>query len=117
MNDLPCNPMTDDAIIGKVGEIMTNLERNRKLQELAKNNGLDVKNTIQFTEDTINNIAVAVVSLYLAKRTGDPDYPALVRAGMQHRKLKSDVINKYKDQANQLIDRYKTSIREDLGSI
>lgn len=117
MNDLPCNPMTDDAIIGKVGEVMTNLERNRKLQELAKNNGLDVKNTIQFTEDTINNIAVAVVSLYLAKRTGDPDYSTLVRAGMQHRKLKSDVINKYKDQANQLIDRYKTSIREDLGSI
>ena len=111
MDDTIC---TDDAIIQKVGTIMTNLAQNQKLQELAKSNGLDVKNTIQLTEDTSNNIAVSVVALMLAKRNGDSDYSALVRAGMNHRKIKADVINKYKDQANQLIDRYKSSIRESI---
>lgn len=106
---------TDDSMIEKVGLIMTKLTQNQKLQELAKNNGLDVKNTVQFTEETSNNIAVAVVALMLAKRSMDPDYSALVRAGMSHRKIKTDLINKYKDQANQIIDRYKNQMRDSLA--
>lgn len=106
--------VTDDDMIAKVGQIMTNLKQNQKLQELAKNNGLDVKNTIQFTDETSKNIAVATVSLMLAKRSGDPDYAALVRAGMSHRKLRVDLINKFKDQANQMIEKFETSARENL---
>ena len=105
---------SDDAMIQKIGQVMTKLHQNQQLQELAKANGLDVKNTIQFTEETANNIAVAVVSLMLAKRSSDPDYSALVRAGMNHRKIKTELINKYKSQANQLIDKYKMSIRDNL---
>jgi hypothetical protein len=107
--------LTDDDMIQKVGTIMTNLNQNQRLQELAKSNGLDVKNTIQFTEETTNNIAVSVVALMLAKRESDPDYGALVRAGMNHRKIRVDLINKYKDQANQLIDRYKSEMRDNLA--
>lgn len=108
---------SDDAIIQKVGEVMTKLNQNKQLQELAKANGLDVKNTIQFTDDTINNITVSIVSLMLAKREQDPDYMALTRAGMNHRRLKNELINKRKSQANQLIERYKNSIRGDLASV
>lgn len=111
------NVFTDDDIIQKVGTIMTKLTQNQKLQELAKTNGLDVKNTLQLTNDTSNIIAVSTVALMLAKREQDSDYDALVRAGMQHRKLKTELINKYKDQANQLIERYKSSIRDDLASV
>jgi hypothetical protein len=106
--------ITDDAILAKVGEIMGNLKKNQQLQDLAKNNGLDVKNTIQYTDETSKNVAVGVISLMLAKRANDPDYAAVVRAGLSHRKCRCDVINKYKDQANQLIEKFKTSVRENL---
>lgn len=111
------NVFTDDDIIQKVGTIMTKQTQNQKLQELAKSNGLDVRNTLQLTDDTTNIIVVSTVALMLAKRSQDSDYDALVRAGMQHRKLKTELINKYKDQANQLIERYKSSIRDDLASV
>ena len=100
------NVFMDDDIIQKVGTIMTKQAQNQRLQELAKNNGLDVKNTL-----------LSTVALMLAKRSQDSDYDALVRAGMQHRKLKTELINKYKDQANQWIERYKSSIRDDLASV
>ena len=106
---------TDDTMLQVVGKIMTHLTQNQQLQNLAKSNGLDVKNTIQLTEDSINNVATSTVALMLAKRNDDPDYAALVRAGMSHRKCRCDVINKYKDQANQLIDRYKLEMRDNLS--
>jgi hypothetical protein len=106
--------VTDDDMIAKVGQIMTSLQQNQQLQTLAKNNGLDVKNTIQLTDETAKNVAVSVVALMLAKRSGDPDYSALVRAGMNHRKIRVDLINKFKDQANQIIDRYQMSARESV---
>ena len=104
--------ISNDFIFSRVGEIMTKLKQNQKLQELAKQNGLDVKNTVEFTEDTIDNIVVAVVALSLAKQDQDPDYAALVRAGMSHRGIKTRLINKYKNQANQLITAYKMQLRE-----
>lgn len=110
MNDIA----TNDAILEKVGLIMKKLHENQKLQELASQNGIDVKNTIHLTEETANNIAVSVVALMLAKQDSDPDYQALVRAGMDHRKIRTDLINKYKNQANQLIDSYKMKMRDDV---
>lgn len=103
---------SNDFIFSRVGDVMRKLKQNQKLQALAKENGLDVKNTVEFTEDTINNIVVAIVALTLAQRDNDPDYAALVRAGMSHRGIKTRLINKYKDQANQLITAYKTQLRE-----
>lgn len=106
-------PTQNDPIIDKVGEIMRKLHENQKLQQLAAANGLDVKNTINFTEDAVNNIAVSVAALMLAKQQGDTDYAALVRAGMGHRKIRTDLINKYKDQANQIITAYKMRLTQD----
>ena len=103
---------TNDLIFSRVGDVMTKLKQNQKLQELAKANGLDVKNTVEFTEETINNIVVSIIALTLAQQDNDPDYAALVRAGMSHRGIKTRLINKYKNQANQLITAYKTQLRE-----
>ena len=111
MNSLNENPMLD-----KVGMIMMKLHENQKLQDLASQNGIEVKNTIHLTEDTANNIAVGVVALMLAKQENDPDYAALVRAGMNHRKIKTELINKYKNQANQLIDSYKMKMRDAIDA-
>lgn len=111
------NSINEDYIFSRVGDVMKKLNQNRKLQELATSNGLEVTNTLKLTEETSNNVAVAVVSLLLAQQQSDPDYDALVRAGMSHRKLKVDLINKYKNQANQMIDRYKMQVRESMDDI
>lgn len=108
--------INNEVIIQKIGTIMSKLHENQKLQELASANGIDVRNTIHLTEETTNNIAVAVVALMLAKQSSDPDYSALVRAGMNHRKIKTELINKYKNQANQLIDAYKMKMRDEVES-
>ena len=99
--------ITDDDIFSKIGAIMTRQEQNRRLQELANQSGLDVKNTFQFTEESTKNIASSIVALMLAKRAQDPAYEHLCRVGLSHRSSKVDLINKYKDQANQMIERYK----------
>lgn len=106
--------MENEAIFSKVGEIMKKLDQNQKLQKLASDNGLDVTNTLHLTEETANNVAVAVVALSLAQQENDPDYAALVRAGLSHRKLKTEVINKYKNQANQMIMAYKNNLRQSM---
>lgn len=109
------NPtVQNDPIIEKIGEVMKRLHENQKLQELAVANGLDVKNTIHLTEDNVNNIAVSIAALMLAKQSSDPDYQALVRTGMSKRQLKTELINKYKDQANQIINAYKMRLTEEI---
>ena len=95
--------MDNEVIFSKVQELLSNLEENQQLQKLAKENGLPVKNGVDLTEDTMNNIAVSVVSLLLAKQSGDPDYKRLVQTGVQKRSLKTELVNRYKNQANQLI--------------
>lgn len=102
--------ISDEVIFSKVGELLNKLKSNQQLQELAEKNGLEVKNTVKLTDDTINNVAISVVSLLLAKRENDPRYRKLVNAGIQKRSLKTEIINTYKNQANQLIERYKSSI-------
>lgn len=95
--------MDNEVIFSKVQELLSKLEENQQLQKLAKENGLPVKNGVDLTEDTMNNIAVSVVSLLLAKQSGDPDYKRLVQTGVQKRSLKTELVNRYKNQANQLI--------------
>ncbi|MGN1086455.1 MAG: hypothetical protein ACI4Q5_05415, partial [Porcipelethomonas sp.] len=72
------------------------------------------KNSVKLTDDTIDNVAISVVSLLLAKRENDPRYQRLVNTGIQKRSLKTEIINAYKTQANQLINRYKASIKEEI---
>lgn len=101
--------ITDEMIIEHIGKLMTNLKKNEELQALAKQNGLDVKNTIDFTDSTIENISVSIVALLLAKRENDPKYKQLVDYGMQKRSLKTDLINTYKNQAIQFINVWKNN--------
>ena len=79
--------ITDEMIIEHIGKLMTNLKKNEELQALAKQNGLDVKNTIDFTDSTIENISVSIVALLLAKRENDPKYKQLVDYKNVHSKL------------------------------
>ena len=100
--------MSDEDIIKKVDVLFSKMEENERLQKLAKANGLDVKNTIELTEDTKNNYAVSIVSLLLAKRENDVRYKTLSRVGLQKRTLKTEIVNAYKDKAMELISRYKS---------
>ena len=100
--------MSDEDIIKKVDVLFSKMEENERLQKLAKANGLDVKNTIELTEDTKNTLAVSIVSLLLAKRENDVRYKTLSRVGLQKRTLKTEIVNAYKDKAMELISRYKS---------
>ena len=100
--------MTDEEIIEKVGDLFSRMEANERLQKLATDNGLDVKNTISLTEEAKNNLAVTIVSLLLAKRDNDVRYTTLVKVGLQKRSIKTAIVNSYKDQAIALIDRYRS---------
>ena len=100
--------MSDEEIIKKVGDLFSKMEQNSKLYALAKMNGLDVKNNIELTEDTKDNLAVTIVSLLLAKRENDARYSELVKVGLQRKSIKSEIVNSYKDRALELIKSYKS---------
>lgn len=97
-----------DVIFSRVKTLFDKMHQNQKLQELAQANGMDVKNTIKLTDDTINNVAVSVIALSLAKEANDPRYGKLVNTGLQKRSLKSEIINDYKNEANRLIEAYQS---------
>lgn len=101
--------MTDEEIIMKVGDLFSRMEANERLQKLATDNGLDVKNTIKLTEDSKDNLAVTIVSLLLAKRDNDVRYTTLKKVGLQHRSIRTSIVNSYKDQAMSLIEKYKSA--------
>ena len=105
--------MTDEQIFCKVEELLQRLDQNQRIQKLATDNGIDVKNSVKLTDDTVDTIAVSVVALLLAKREDDPRYKQLVRYGTQRRSLKTEIINSYKNQANQLIERCRNRITEE----
>lgn len=93
-------------IFSKIDELKTKLKKNQQLQTLAKENGIDIKNSVDFTDDTINNIIVSIVSLYLSKMNSDERYNTLTKTGLQKRSLKTEIINDYKNQANQLLNEH-----------
>ena len=102
--------MNDEEIFTKVKTLMDRIKKDQQLQELSERNGLDVKNSIKLTDDTSKNIGVSVIALMLAKREGDPNYRKLVNMGMDKRSLKANIINTYKNQAIQLIQKYEESL-------
>lgn len=99
----------DSSFYTKAKELLDKLEQNQQLQQLATKNGLDVKNSVQLNEATKNNIATSVIALMLAKQGNDPRYADLVKHGMDHRRTKMELINDYKDQANQIITRARNN--------
>lgn len=101
--------MTDEEIIKKVDILFSRMEANDRLQKLAMDNGLDVKNNLKLTEDDKNNLAVTIVSLFLAKRENDVRYATLKKVGLQKRTIRTSIVNSYKDKAIDLINRYKSA--------
>ena len=104
--------ISDDAIFSKVQNMLNHQKQTAELQKLAKDNGLDVKNSLELTDENKEKVAVASVALMLAKRAGDPKYDMLVRTGLQKRELKLDIINSYKDEAKQLINKCENKMTE-----
>lgn len=95
----------EDDVFAKVGELMVKLRKQKELQELAEKSGVQI-NGMRYTDDTVMNIATAVVALMIAKNEGDPKYRMLVDQGMKKRSLKAELINAYKAKANELINQY-----------
>ena len=104
--------ITDEQIFSRVQNMMNHLDQTASLQKLAKDNGLDVKNSFDLSDENKEKYAVASVSLMLAKRAGDPKYDLLVRTGLQKRELKADIINSYKEEAKQLINKCENKMTE-----
>lgn len=102
----------DEAIFARVQNMMNHLDQTAELQKLAKENGLDVKNSLDLSNENKEKMAVSSVALMLAKRAGDPKYDMLVRTGLQKRELKADIINSYKEEAKQLINKCENRITE-----
>lgn len=102
--------ITDEDMINRVSKIMNRLHENRELQQLAEEHGISSKNSVKLSNDTIDNIAVTTIALLLAQQAKDPKYQELVKVGMQKRELKFDIVNTYKSQANQILEKYKTNI-------
>lgn len=100
----------DKEIIDKAKTILTKLKQNQELQKLADSNGLDIKNSVNLTDDNIKNLTVSVISLMLAKNNADKRYKQLVQTGVQKRSLKTEIINTYKNQAIQILNKSELEI-------
>lgn len=99
--------MADDQnIFLYIDKWMDNINENKKLQEFAEKNDIELKNSLKLTDDTIQNVLISSISLLLAKRSGDTRYQSLVNQGIQKRSLKTEIINDYKNEALKLIDEY-----------
>ena len=99
--------MTDEQILDCLNDFFAKFEQNRKLQDMALANGIDIKNAVRLTDEQKEALAVAQVALLLAKRENDNRYVILTKTGLEHRALKAEIINAYKDQAIQLINKGK----------
>lgn len=99
----------DEIIFSKMKVLMDQLDQNAQLQDLAERSGVDAVNSIRLTPTTKDNIAVSVIALSLASIEQDPQYKNLVHLGLKKRSAKVELINKYKDRAIQLIQRYRDS--------
>lgn len=97
--------ISDDQILDYLNDFFAKYDQNRKLQDMALANGLDIKNSVRLTDDQREALAVAQVALMLAKREDDPRYAILSKTGLEHRSLRTELINHYKDEAIQLINK------------
>lgn len=105
--------LSDDLIFSKLDKMTEKLKRTQELQKLSEEHGLDVKNSVTLTDDAIDNVFVSVIALLLAQQNRDTRYTKLVHTGMQKRSLKTEIINDYKNQANQYLAKYKNHTKDD----
>ncbi len=103
------NLTNNDALAEKVARIMDKLDKDQEIQDLSERNGLNAINTIRLTPETKDNVAIMMLSLYLAQSENNPKYRQLVHAGLEKRKLKNEIVDEYKGTAIQLIKKYKDS--------
>ena len=109
--------MDNELAFKKIEDTLSYLNKERELQKLASENGLDVKNTIRLTQDSIDRYLVSVIALLLCQQSADPRYKTLVQTGISKRSLKAEIINNYKNQAIQLINQYKNNHKDDTITI
>lgn len=102
----------EQKMLAKVKLIFNKLNENKKLQDLAIDNGLDIRNKVELTDSAMENIIISIISMLLAKECGDPEYDDVVRKGLEHRSGKVNLINKRKNQAIQLFTRYKKELQQ-----
>ena len=95
----------EDDMFAKIGSMMVHYRKQKELQDLAEKNGVQI-NGVRYTDDSIMNIVTSVVALMMARNEGDPRYRQLVEQGMKKRSLKVEIINSYKDKANEMIGQY-----------
>lgn len=105
--------MENQLAFKKIEEVLSYLNKERELQNLAAENGIEVKNVIRLTDKDIDNYITAVIALLLSQQSTDPRYKQLVHMGTSKRSLKAEIINDYKNQAIQLINLYKTKHTDD----
>lgn len=109
--------MDNEIVFKKIEDVLSYLNKERELQKLASENGLDVKNTIRLTQDSVDKYLVSVIAMLLCRNSNDPRYKTLVQTGISKRSLKAEIINNYKDQAIQLINQYKKENTDDRVTI
>lgn len=105
--------MENEVAFRKIEDVLSYLNKERELQNLAAENGIEVKNTIRLTDKDIDNYLVSVISLLLCQQADDARYKTLVQTGIAKRSLKAEIINNYKNQAIQLINLYKNKNTDD----
>lgn len=105
--------MENEVAFRKIEDVLSYLNKERELQNLAAENGIEVKNTIRLTDKDIDNYLVSVISLLLCQQADDARYRTLVQTGISKRSLKAEIINSYKNQAIQLINLYKNKNTDD----
>lgn len=102
--------MNEERIMTIIGQLMSKMRNNQELQKLAKEQGVTFKPSVEFSDESIENIVTSMVALTLASMVNDKDYELLVRTGIQKRSLKVQIINKYKDQAIAYLNKYKSDL-------
>jgi hypothetical protein len=108
-NAIQQTPMDDNLLAEEVKTLLGKFAENRKLRELADMNGVDIKNSVRLTNDSMDAVAVSIVSLLLCKREDPGAYHEIVLAGLRNRELKVKNTNRFKNQAIQLINRHKNN--------
>lgn len=88
-----------------IDKLYKRLKLEQSVQQRTQDAGVDI-NVVKLSDDTIDNTLTTIVALALAKDNDDPCYHALAAYGLKRRETKMKVVDKYKDEANMIIEKY-----------
>lgn len=88
-----------------IDKLLKRLKTEQSVQERAQSSGVNT-GVIKLSDDVINDTLTTVLSLALAKDNDDPAYHKLTAYGLQKRETKVKIVDKYKDEANAIIQKY-----------